>query len=52
MQLREGQLRQLYVPQDWESRVRQAVADYQRLQQLLEEVCEHEWKRLQNRREE
>ena len=48
---RQGRLRQLYVPQHWESRVRQAVADCQQLQQLLEEVSEHEWKRLQSRRE-
>lgn len=48
---RQGRWRQLYVPQHWESRVRQAVADYQQLQQLLEEVSEHEWKRLQSRRE-
>ena len=51
VQSRQGRLRQLYVPQHWESRVRQAVADYQQLQQLLEEVSEHEWKRLQSRRE-
>ena len=51
VQSRQGQPRQLYVPQHWESRVRQAVADYQQLQQLLEEVSELEWKRLQSRRE-
>ena len=52
VQSRQGQLRQLYVPKHWESRVRQAVADYQQLQRLLEEVSEHEWKRLETRREE
>lgn len=51
VQTRQGQLRQLYVPKQWESRVRQAVADYQQLQQLLEEVSEQEWKRLASRRE-
>lgn len=51
VQSRQGRLRQLYVPQHWESRVRQAVADYQQLQQLLEEVSEREWERLQSRRE-
>ena len=51
VQSRQGQPRQLYVPQHGESRVRQAVADYQQLQQLLEEVSELEWKRLQSRRE-
>ena len=48
---RQGRQRQLYVPQHWESRVRHAVADYQQLQQLLEEVSELEWKRLESRRE-
>lgn len=52
VQSRQGQLRQLYVPHRWESRVRQAVADYQQLQRLLEELSEREWKRLQSRREE
>ena len=51
VQTRQGQGRQLFVPQDREPRVRQAVADYQKLQQLLEEVSEQEWKRLQSRRE-
>ena len=51
VQTRQGQLRQLYVPTHWESRVRQAVADYHQLQQLLDKVSEHEWKRLQSRRE-
>ena len=51
VQSRQGQPRQLYVPPHRESRVRQAVADYQQLQQLLEEVSELEWKRLQSRRE-
>lgn len=52
VQMRQGQLRQLYVPQNWEPRVRQAVADYQQLLQLLEEISEREWKRLAHRREE
>jgi hypothetical protein len=51
VQTRQGQGRQLFVPKDWEPRVRQAVADYQHLQQLLDQVSEHEWKRLQSRRE-
>ena len=49
---RQGQLQQLFVPRSWEARVRQAVADYQQLQRLLEEVSEGEWKRLRSRREE
>lgn len=42
-----GKLRQLCVPKTWQERVRQAVADYQRMQYLIEEVSELEWKRLQ-----
>lgn len=51
VQSRQGQGRQLFVPPHWEPRVRQAVADYQHLQQLLDELSEHEWQRLQSRRE-
>lgn len=49
---RRGKVQQLFVPRSWEQRVRQAVADYQQLERLLEEVSEREWKRLQDRREE
>ena len=51
VQSRQGQSRQMFVSKDWEPRVRQAVADYQQLQQLLDELSEHEWQRLQSRRE-
>lgn len=51
VQSRQRQGRQLFVPKEWEPRVRQAVADDQHLQQLLDQVSEHEWKRLQSRRE-
>src|SRR5882672_8318427 len=44
-----GKPRQICVPQDWQPRIRQAVNDYQQLQQLLDEVSELEWKRLMER---
>ena len=47
----QGQLRQIYVPKDWEERVRQAVSDYQKMQRLIEEVSELEWRRLERRKE-
>ena len=47
VQSRQGKLRQLCVPKDWQERVRQAVSGYRAMQQLLEEVSELEWKRLQ-----
>ena len=51
VQSRDGSLRQLCVPQDWQDRVRQAVHNYRQMQQLLEELSEREWKRLQQRKE-
>lgn len=52
VQSQQGQPRQVCVPKDWEPRVRQAVSDYQELQQLLEELSELEWQRLRERRKE
>lgn len=46
VQSHSGKPRQLYVPKEWEERVRQAVKDYQELQPLLEEISEWEWRRL------
>jgi hypothetical protein len=39
-------MRQLSIPRAWEDRVREAVHNYQRLQELIEEISELEWKRL------
>jgi hypothetical protein len=52
VQSQQGQPRQLYIPPDWEDRVRQAVSNYQELQRLLEELSQLEWQRLQQRRKE
>jgi len=49
VQSHAGKLRQICVPKLWRQRVRQAVADYQEMQRLIEEVSELEWQRLQNR---
>ena len=46
-----GKLRQIFVPKQLEERVRQAVRDYQTLQDFLEEICELEWKRVKQRKE-
>ena len=46
-----GKPRQLFVPKTWEERIRAAVADYQQLQRLLEEISEMEWRRLMAREE-
>jgi hypothetical protein len=50
VQSHAGKLRQLCVPQPWRARLRQAVADYQEMQRLIEEVSELEWKRLLERK--
>jgi len=36
-------------PKAWQQRVRQAVNDYHLMQELIEEVSELEWKRLQEK---
>ncbi|MEI6271664.1 MAG: DUF6788 family protein [Chloroflexota bacterium] len=50
VQSHAGKPRQICVPQAWQTRIRQAVADYQQLQRLMEEVSELEWKRLKERK--
>ena len=46
-----GKPRQLFVPKSWEDRIRAAVADYQQMQHLVEELSEMEWQRLMERKE-
>ena len=50
VQKQQGKVRQIFVPKDWHKRVRQAVSSYQQMQQLLEEVSQLEWQRLQERK--
>jgi len=50
VQSHQGKLRQICVPQAWQARVRQAVLDYRKMQELIEEISELEWKRLRERR--
>ncbi len=46
-----GKLRQLFVPRQWEERVRQAVENHQAMERLIEELSDLEWKRLKERKE-
>jgi hypothetical protein len=46
VQSQGGKLRQLAIPRAWEDRVREAVHNYQRMQELIEEISELEWKQL------
>jgi hypothetical protein len=41
----------MFVPRQWEDRVRQAVENQQEMEKLLEELSDLEWKRLQERKE-
>jgi hypothetical protein len=51
VQSQKGKPRQLFIPREWEERVRKAITDYQELQKLIEELSEIEWKRLETREE-
>jgi len=51
VQSRGGKPRQVFVPKEWEERIRQSVQGYQDIQQLLEELSEVEWQRLLDRKE-
>lgn len=46
-----GRTRQLFVPKDWESRVRLWVEDYHRARKLLEEVSRIYWDKVRNRQD-
>lgn len=46
-----GKLRQMFVPRQWEQRVRQAVENQQEMEKLIEELSDLEWKRLKERKE-
>jgi hypothetical protein len=50
VQSHAGKVRQICVPRAWQARVRQAVDDYRKMQELIEEISELEWKRLQERK--
>jgi len=46
-----GRTRQLFVPKDWESRVRLWVEDYHRVRQLMEDVSRIYWDKVRNRQD-
>jgi hypothetical protein len=46
-----GKPRQVFVPKEWEERIRRSVQGYQEIQQLLEELSEVEWQQLLDRKE-
>jgi len=46
-----GKLHQLFVPREWEGRIREAVRNQEEMERLIEELSDLEWKRLQQRKE-
>lgn len=46
----QGKLRQLFIPKSLEPQARQWVASYQRLRELLEELSQLHWERLEQRK--
>lgn len=47
----QGRTRQLFVPKDWELRVRSWVEDYHRARELLEAVSRIYWDKVRQRRD-
>ncbi|MFP4174140.1 MAG: DUF6788 family protein [Candidatus Hydrogenedentota bacterium] len=47
----KGKKRQLFIPSSMEHEVRQWVANYHAALELLEEISEHAWRRLKQRKE-
>jgi hypothetical protein len=46
-----GRTRQLFVPKEWESRVRLWVEDYHRARELMEEVSRIYWDKVRHRQD-
>jgi hypothetical protein len=46
-----GRTRQLYVPREWESRVRRWVEEYHRARQLMEEISRIYWDKVRHRQD-
>jgi hypothetical protein len=46
-----GRTRQLFVPRDWEERVRQWVQEYHHAQDLLEEISQIYWGKVRHRQD-
>jgi len=46
-----GRAQQFFVPKDWEARVRQWVADYHHVRELLEDISRIYWDKLRQRRD-
>jgi hypothetical protein len=47
----EGKLRQLFIPQSFEAKVRQWIDDYRLAEQLLDEIAAIHWAKIRDREE-
>lgn len=47
----KGRTRQLFIPKDWEARVRRWVADYHRARDLMEEISRIYWDKVRQRQD-
>jgi hypothetical protein len=47
----DGKPRQLFIPQSYDKKVRQWIDEYRRAEQLLQEIADIHWAKLQNREE-
>jgi hypothetical protein len=46
-----GKSRQMYVPQSWETAVRQWIENYQRARQLMDELSALHWDKIRQRQD-
>jgi hypothetical protein len=48
---KDGKLQQLFIPNSYEGKVRKWLEQYRQAEQLLEEISDLHWKKIQNREE-
>ena len=50
VQSRKGKIYQVYVPREWETRIRRQVHQHRELQRLIEKVSAQAWRELRQRK--
>lgn len=48
---RQGKPQMIYIPRDWERRVREWVKRHQDIRRILEELCQMHWEKIRTRQE-
>lgn len=46
---RDGKVRQLFIPQAYEQKVRRWIEEYRRAEELLDQIADTYWSKIQNR---